>query len=102
VSTSTQPLLQPMYGRLQNEPHLPATQVGVAWSGGMQVVSQLPQCAVLLVRSTQEPSQFVVLPLHVVEHLPPRHTCVPVQGLPHVPQFAPSDVKSTHAPPQGE
>lgn len=81
---------------------MPATQVGVAWSGGVHVVSHVPQCAVLLVKSTQEPSQLVVLPLHVVVHLPPRHTWVPVQGLPHVPQFAPSDVRSTHAPLQGE
>jgi hypothetical protein len=45
-----------MNGSTQAKSQLPKTHVGVALAGGMHTVAQSPQCAVLLIKSTHEPS----------------------------------------------
>jgi hypothetical protein len=72
--------------------------VGVALEGGMHTLLQSPQCDVLLVKSTQEPSQFVVLPEQVTLHVPAAQTSRARHGASQSPQFALSDVKSTQLP----
>jgi hypothetical protein len=97
---STQAPLHSMSGWMQAKSQVPATQVGVAPAGGMHTVVQLPQCSVLLIRSTQEPSQLVVPPPHAVPHFPPAQTCPEEQVVVQPPQCALSLAVSTHSSPQ--
>ena len=99
VLVSTQAPLHSMYGETQAKPQVLAAQVGVALTGGMHTLSQLPQCEVLLVRSTHEPSQLVVVPGQApLAHLPAVHTSDPLHATAQSPQCAPSEVKSTQLP----
>lgn len=88
-----------MNGDTQAKSQAPAIQLGAALGGAVHTVVQSPQCAVLLVRSTQEPSQFSVPPPQVTPHLPPVHTALAPQLVVQFPQWALSEVKSTQAPP---
>jgi hypothetical protein len=97
---STQAPLHSMVGAAQAKSHAPMTQVGVALAGGMQTVAQSPQCAVLVIKSTHEPSQACVLPVQLVPHFPAVHTSPAPHALAQSPQCAVSDAKSTQAPPQ--
>jgi hypothetical protein len=85
---------------MQTKSQTPSAQVGVALDGGEQTVAQSPQCTVLFIRSTQEPSQFSVPPPQLVPHSPPAHTSAPLQTLAQSPQCAASETRSTHAPSQ--
>lgn len=58
VLVSTQAPPHSIAGNTHAKSQVPSTQVGVAPAGGMHTVSQLPQCAVLVIKSMQEPSQF--------------------------------------------
>lgn len=87
-----------MNGDTQAKSQLPSAQVGVALAGGMHTVSQSPQWEVLVIRSTQEPSQACVVPPHAVLHLPAAHTSPAPQAVGQVPQCAVSEAKSTQAP----
>jgi hypothetical protein len=98
VLVSTQAPPHSMAGNTQAKSQLPSTHVGVAPGGGMHTVSQSPQCAVLVIKSMQDPSQFWVPPAQPVPHFPPAQTCVPLQAVAQSPQWAPSDAKSTHWP----
>lgn len=98
ILVSVQALLHSMNGSTQAKSQVPATHVGVALAGGMHTVSQPPQCAVLVIKSTQEPSQACVVPAQEVPHLPPAHTSPAPQALPQTPQLAVSEAKSTQAP----
>jgi hypothetical protein len=95
---STQPSAHSMYGDTHAESHTPSTQVGVALGGGIQTIPHMPQFAVLVSVSTQEPLQSSVVPLQVEPQVPPAHTSVPLQALAQSPQCAPSDARSTHLP----
>lgn len=57
VLVSAHAPLHSMNGKTQAKSQLPSAQVGVALAGGMHTVSQSPQCEVLVIRSTQDPSQ---------------------------------------------
>jgi hypothetical protein len=70
VLVSTQAPPHWMAGNTQAKPQLPRTQVGVAPGGGMHTVAQLPQCAVLVIKSMQEPPQFWVPPAQTELHCP--------------------------------
>jgi hypothetical protein len=87
-----------MNGAAHEKSQLPETHVGVALAGGMHTVAQSPQWAVLVIRSTHEPSHAWVVPPQLLAHLPAVHTSPLPQALPQVPQWAVSDAKSTHAP----
>ena len=74
VLVSTQAPPHWMAGNTQAKPQLPSTQVGVAPGGGMHTVVQLPQCAVLVIKSMHEPSQSWVPAAQPVPHFPPAQT----------------------------
>jgi hypothetical protein len=74
VLVSTQAPLHSMAGSTQAKSQLPNTQVGVAPAGGMHTVAQSPQCAVLVIKSMQLPSQFCVPPAQPVPHFPSAQT----------------------------
>src|SRR3954468_8847533 len=71
---STQAPLHSMKGKTHAKSQAPATQVGVAFAGGMHTVLQSPQWAVLVIKSTQEPAHAWVVPAHTVPHLPAAQT----------------------------
>jgi hypothetical protein len=95
----TQPPLHSMNGATQAKSQAPPAHVGVALLGGVQTVSQSPQCEVLFETSTQEPPQLVVLPPQSTPHLPSRQTSALPHAVAQLPQCAASDVTSTHSPP---
>jgi hypothetical protein len=74
VLVSTQAPPHWMAGNTHAKPQLPSKQVGVAPGGGMHTVAQLPQCAVLVSTSTQEPPQFWVPIAQPLLHFPPAQT----------------------------
>jgi hypothetical protein len=87
-----------MNGSTHAKSQLPSAHSGVALAGGMHTVSQVPQCDVLVIRSTHEPSQACVVSPHAVVHLPAAQTSPAPQTLVQVPQCAVSDAKSTQVP----
>ena len=98
VLVSTHAPLHSIAGSTQAKSQVPSTQVGVAPGGGMHTVSQSPQCAVLVIKSMHEPSQFWVPLAQPVPHFPAAQTWVPLQAIAHSPQWAASDARSTHWP----
>jgi hypothetical protein len=74
VLVSTQAPPHSMAGNTQAKSQVPSTHVGVAPAGGMHTVAQSPQCAVLVIKSMQLPSQFSVPPAQPVPHFPPAQT----------------------------
>jgi len=94
---STQALLQRMYGRLHWKVQLPLLQTAVALRGGTHVFWHLPQLDVALDVSTQEPPQLVRAPQSALQ-VPALQTVPPPQAVPHTPQCAESELRSTHAP----
>jgi len=74
--------------------HRLALQTAVPFAGTGHPLPQPPQCAVLLVVSTQFPEQAVSAP-QLVLHAPPKHVSPTAQTLPHCPQFAESVAVST-------
>ena len=98
VAVSTQAPPHSIRGSTHAKSQLPAAQTGVAWLGAMHTVSHAPQWAVLLNKSTHEPSQLVVPPEQVRPHVPPAHTSSKPHALGQLPQWALFDFKSTHSP----
>jgi len=66
----------------------------------VHTVPQLPQSKGFTLVSTQLVPHWVVPAGQVVEHTPAEQTCPSAQEIPQPPQLAPSDVMSTHDPPQ--
>jgi hypothetical protein len=74
--------------------HVPLTQVcpdAHAWL-------QLPQCATLVVKSTQSEPHWSSSAAHDVWHWPAEHTLPTAHAVPHVPQFAALESVSTQVP----
>src|SRR5687768_8559728 len=86
VAVFTQAPLHSIAGNTQAKSHVPSTHVGSALAGGIQTLSQSPQCEVLLIRSTQEPSQFVVVPSQASPHTPLEQNSPLAQAFGHEPQ----------------
>ena len=84
VFVSTQPLPQPMNGRLHWKVQLPA-QTGMAFVGDVQTVPHLPQLDVSVAMSTHEPLQLVCVPQLLVQ-LPALHTVPAPQTVAQSPQ----------------
>jgi hypothetical protein len=86
----------------QPDAHAELTHAGVPLSG-THAFEQLPQWALLLVRSTQVPLQLAKPLLHVEPQLPPLHVGVALVTLghlvPQLPQLFGSVLTSTHVPP---
>ena len=61
----------------QPEVHVEPTQAGVPPSG-LHALLQLPQCGLLIVRSTHAPPQSVYPLLQVMPHVPPLHAPAPL------------------------
>ena len=99
VAVFTQPSVHSMVGNTHAKSHWPSAHSGSALAGGMQMVSQSPQCEVLLIRSTQDPSQSVVVPPQVLPQVLLAQTSPFGQAFGHEPQCALSEVKSTQALP---
>jgi hypothetical protein len=100
VVVSTHAPAHSMRGGTQAKSQSPRAQTGVALLGAMHTTSQSPQCAVLVSKSTQEPSQSVVVPTQVEPHWPAVQTCCVPHFVGHAPQCVLSDFKSTHSPSQ--
>jgi hypothetical protein len=66
----------------------------------MHTVAQLPQCAVLVSKSMQEPPQFSAPTAQPLPHFPPAQACPAPQAVVQSPQWSPSEARSTHSPPQ--
>jgi hypothetical protein len=95
---STQLFEQRMYDPVQAIEHWLSEQIGLALAGAGQTLPHMPQFEVLVARSTHEPLQLVVPPVHVSLHVPSVHTCEAVQAVGQVPQCALSDLRSTQDP----
>ena len=96
---STQAFAQRMSGKLHWKVHAPLLQTAVAFSGGVQTFWHLPQLDVALDVSTHEPPQLVSAPQSALQ-LPALHTVPAAQAVPHAPQCAESELRSTHLPSQ--
>jgi hypothetical protein len=96
---STQALPQRMSGKLHWKVHVPLPQTAVAFGGDGQTFWHLPQLDVALDVSTHEPPQLVRAPQSALQ-LPALQTVPVAQAVPHTPQCAESELRSTHAPSQ--
>jgi hypothetical protein len=86
-----------MCGKLHWKVQLPPLQTAVAFGGDAQTFWHLPQLDVALDVSTQEPPQLVRAPQSALQ-LPALQTVPAVHALPHTPQCAESELRSTHFP----
>ena len=100
ASTSMHASPQLTSGDAQVKPQVPEPQVGVPPDGAEQLWPHFPQLAVLVERSTHEPSQDAWFALHWTTQAPAEQTRPVGQTVSHAPQCAESDVRSTQAPPQ--
>lgn len=66
---------------------------------GPQVTSQVPQCAALVVMSTQSWPHLDLPTSQSAEHLALEHARFAAQAEPQAPQFAPLDLRSTQVEP---
>jgi hypothetical protein len=66
--------------------------------GSAQAVVQLPQWFSSVASLTQLPEQLVVVPPHVVPHLPAEQTWPPPHALPQAPQLALSEAMLVSQP----
>jgi hypothetical protein len=100
---------QSAYPIAQVSAHAPPRQVGDALAPAAQAIPHMPQCEAVVVMSVSQP--LVVLPSQlprpasqVIPQAPLEHVGVAFaalgQVIPHVPQFARSFVRLTHALPQ--
>jgi hypothetical protein len=78
---------------------LPPLHTAVALAGEVQEFVQFPQWDVALEVSTHDPPQLVRAPQSVL-HAPALHTLPAPQAVPHIPQCAESELRSTHTPSQ--
>jgi hypothetical protein len=97
--SSTQSPEQALKPAVQTKPQLPVVQVGELFWGPEHTIPQEPQFDVSPAVATHEPPQFTFGAVHVKVHVPDSHVCPVGQVLPHAPQFALSEVTSTHAAP---
>jgi hypothetical protein len=75
--------------------HMPDSQL----RSPPQAFSQVPQFSRSVCTSTQPPAQFSVPAGQLPRHWPPEHTCAPLHVLPHAPQLAWLESRTTQSEP---